>query len=173
MDFPKEITVAFTGYRPEKIRLSSANPDIEREIRAAAGAVVRSLYGRGFRYFLTGMAEGFDLWAADEVLGLKSGGECPDAEIVAVIPFRGQERRYPAQAAELYRKIIENAAGAIVLSEEYHAGCFQRRNDWLVGNASSVVCYFDGQPGGTQYTVSAARRAGLPVINLLNPSLPF
>lgn len=171
MNFPKEKTVAFTGYRPGKIRLSSANPDIEKEIRSALQAVLRELYGRGYRRFLSGMAEGFDLWAGEEVLRLREQEGFSEIRLAAVIPFRGQEKNYPAGSWELYEKIISLADEKTVLAERYYPECFARRNDWLVDNASLVVCYFDGQSGGTQYTVRRARKAGLPVINLLNPTL--
>lgn len=172
MNFFRDKTAAFTGYRPEKIRLSNSRPDIEQQIRAGVGLFVRELYGRGFRYFLSGMAEGFDLWAADEVVKLRDG-ELPGIELVVVVPFRGQAGAYPAAAAELYHRVSEAACRKIVLSEHYFPECFHRRNDWLVEHASAVVCYFDGQGGGTQYTVSRARRAGLPVYNLCDPALVF
>lgn len=166
-------TVAFTGYRPEKIRLSSSNPDIEQEIRSALNVMIRDLYGRGYRRFLSGMAEGFDLWAAGEVLDLKASGECPGIELWAIVPFRGQERNYQVDSLESYRRVLDEASEVVVLAEHYCPECYRRRNDWLVENASLAVCYFDGQPGGTQYTVRKARKAGLPVINLLSPSLPL
>lgn len=165
----KESTAAFTGYRPDKIALSSKNPNIENEIRAALKLAVREFYGRGFRYFLSGMAEGFDLWAADEVLSLKNSGEMSDIELVAVVPFRGQSRTYSGDAAALYEKILRHAAETVILSEHYYPECFHRRNDWLVDHSSAVICYYDGQQGGTGYTVSRARRRGLPVFNLLDP----
>lgn len=173
MAFPKDKTVAFTGYRPEKIRLSSSNPDIENEIRAALKTVLRDLYSRGYRRFLSGMAEGFDLWAAGEVLELKRAGECPEMELVAVVPFSGQERNYSLSVRDEYAKILATSAETAVLSGHYYPECFMRRNDWLVDNASLMVCYFDGQPGGTQYTVRRARKAGMQVINLLAPTLLF
>lgn len=165
----KDKTVAFTGYRPDKIAVSSKNPDIENEIRSGLRHATREFYARGFRCFLSGMAEGFDLWAAEEVLSLKNSGELPDIELLAIIPFRDQNRFYPGDAAALYDKILQNAGEVVILSEHYYPECFHRRNDWLVDHSSVVICYFDGQAGGTKYTVSRARRQGLPVFNLLDP----
>ncbi len=165
----RDTTVAFTGYRPDKIALSSKNPDIEKEIRAGLRLAVRQFYNRGFRCFLSGMAEGFDLWAADEVLSLKDRGELPGIELAAVIPFREQGRYYSGGAASLYERILRSTDECVVLSERYYPECFHRRNDWLVDHSSAVICYYDGQAGGTRYTVSRARRMGLPVFNLLDP----
>lgn len=160
-------TVAFTGYRPEKIRLSSANPAIEAEIRGGLRAVLEELYALGYRTFLSGMAEGFDIWAAQEVLGLRESGRCPDMELVAVVPFEGQPAGFTPAFRQAHESILGRAREAVVLAPRYYQGCYEARNDYLVENSSVVVCYFDGQPGGTMYTVKKARRHGLRVINLL------
>lgn len=165
-EVPNGLCAAFTGYRPEKIRLSIASGDARRLIGQSVRRGVSELYDRGVRYFLTGMAEGFDLWAAREVLSLRDEGRCPEAEVVAVIPFRGQPANYPQHAREEYRYILSHATHAVVLSESYYKECFHRRNDFLVAHSSVVVCYYDGLSGGTRYTVNAAKRKGLPLINL-------
>lgn len=171
MDIDREKSVAFTGYRPAKMRVSSGNPDIEKEVRTALGASIRQLYEQGFRYFLTGMAEGFDLWAADEVLNLAAAGECPDARIVAVVPFRGQPARFADEYRVIYDRIIKAAYKTFYLSGDYFPECYYRRNDFLVNNSAAVLCYFDGLPGGTKYTFNKARKAGLPVYNICSPTL--
>jgi len=169
----KNNTVAFTGYRPCKIAGTSKNPDIEKEIRGGIRYAVREFYLRDFRYFLSGMAEGFDLWAAEEVISLKSSGELPEIELVAVVPFRGQERYYPDDSAGTYGRILAAACEKAILSDHYYPECYFRRNDWLIDHSSAVICYFDGQQGGTKYTVSRARRLGLPVFNLLEQPALF
>ena len=64
MDRSREHTAAFTGHRR-----------YDGECDDALRAVVRELYGRGFRVFWSGMALGFDLAAAEAVLALR--GELP------------------------------------------------------------------------------------------------
>ena len=41
----------------------------------------------------------------------------------------------------------------------------------MVGASSLLVCYFDGQPGGTAQTVRLAEHDGLEIINLADPQL--
>jgi uncharacterized phage-like protein YoqJ len=167
----RTVTVAFTGYRPPKIRRTLGEGDIEAAVRFAAREAIVRLYGDGYRIFLSGMAEGFDLWAAHEALLLREGGECPELSLTAVVPFTGQERRFEHGQAELYRRALEGADRVVVLSPDYTRDCYARRNDWLVDNAALVACWFDGQRGGTQYTVRRARKAGVPVVNLLEKEL--
>ena len=64
MDRSREHTAAFTGHRR-----------YDGECDDALRAVVRELYGRGFRVFWSGMALGFDLAAAEAVFALR--GELP------------------------------------------------------------------------------------------------
>ena len=64
MDITK--SVAFTGHRSERIlqvRMLYLYLDIVSQ--------VKRLYSLGYRYFLSGMAEGFDLLAAQAVADLK------------------------------------------------------------------------------------------------------
>ena len=60
----KTQSVAFTGHRsiaPEKV------PELRRQVRGK----IRLLYMLGFRNFVSGMAMGFDMLAAEEVIKLK------------------------------------------------------------------------------------------------------
>ena len=71
----RRTSVAFTGHRTYR--------------GAAADALRRTvgeLYARGFRNFLSGMAVGFDLAAAEAVLELRE--RAPGVRLVAAVPFR-------------------------------------------------------------------------------------
>ncbi|HIW97753.1 MAG TPA: DUF1273 domain-containing protein [Candidatus Tidjanibacter gallistercoris] len=166
LGLPRARCAAFTGYRPAKFRLSFPAGDAEAHVRRLLRPAVRELYDRGVRMFLSGMAEGFDLWAAEEVLSLRDAGLCPDAGVVAVIPFRGQERRYDVPFREAYRHVCERASVVEVLAAHYYPECFYRRNDYLVDNSSVLTGYYDGQRGGTAYTVRRALGIGIPFVNL-------
>lgn len=162
------VCAAFTGYRPPKL-YEAAGGAAEALLAPRIESAVAGLYGRGYRRFLTGMAEGFDLLAAERVLALRTAGICPEACIVAVVPFAGQERNYGRRWMEAYRTVAEAAAEVVTLSDHYYRDCFLRRNDYLVDHSSALVCCFDGRRGGTAYTVSRARRRGLWIENVLDP----
>ena len=128
-------------------------------------AIVRELAQDGFTDFLCGMAEGFDLMAGEAVLSLRE--EFPQLRLTAVIPFPGQADGFAAATRELYERVLSAADEKITVCPQYSADCFHRRNDYLVYNASALVCYYNGSKGGTQYTVRRALRNGLRVINLV------
>lgn len=166
-------TVAFTGHRT-----------YGGQAAAALRATVGELYVRGFRTFLCGMAMGFDLAAAEAVLACRdsetgsafSPAAAPDPHfphtpmpglrLVAVIPFRGQESRFPAVDRERFRRVLAAADHSVTLSPSYHAGCYAVRNNYLVEHAALLVAWYDGSPGGTHYTVRRALGRGLEFINL-------
>lgn len=153
-------SVAFTGHRPERIRQSSMlyfYMDIVSQ--------VRRLYSLGYRNFLSGMAEGFDLLAAQAVASLKT--EYTDIRLIAVVPFRRQANRYRQENKSLYDRIMKTADETVILREDYCKDCFHRRNDYLIDNSEIVLAYWDKQPyGGTYYTVGNARMMNRTVINL-------
>ena len=96
MDRSREHTAAFTGHRR-----------YDGECDDALRAVVRELYGRGFRVFWSGMALGFDLAAAEAVLALR--GELPGLRLCCAVPFPGQADRFPEADRLRYMRILDRA----------------------------------------------------------------
>ncbi len=154
-------TAAFTGHRTYR-----------GEAAEALAALLGELHAEGYRRFLCGMALGFDMAAAEAVLALRAAH--PEVRLVCVVPFAGQDRRFPAVEQERYRRILEAADETVVLRDDYRPDCYARRNDCLTDGASVVVAWYDGSSGGTHYTVRRARRLGLRVLNLWqNPQAEF
>lgn len=154
-------TAAFTGHRTYR-----------GEAAEALAALLGDLHAEGYRRFLCGMALGFDMAAAEAVLALRAAH--PEVRLVCVVPFAGQDRRFPAVERERYRRILEAADETVVLRDDYRPDCYARRNDRLTDGASAVVAWYDGSSGGTHYTVRRARRLGLRVLNLWqNPQAEF
>ena len=90
----------------------------------------------------------------------------PGLRLVAVIPFRGQESRFPAADRDRFGRVLAAADHSVTLSPSYHAGCYAVRNNYLVEHAALLVAWYDGSPGGTHYTVRRALGRGLEFINL-------
>ena len=82
---------------------------------------------------------GFDLMAAETVLSLK--GKYPDIRLIAVVPFRRQNCRWPSTERERYQRIISQADRVIVLSEYYFKGCLLRRNDFMLEHSCGVIAF--------------------------------
>lgn len=151
-------TVAFTGHR-----------SYCGEAAAALHATVEELYARGMRTFLSGMAMGFDLAAAEAVIEART--QRPGLRLVAVVPFRDQAARFPREEAARFERVLGAADQVVVLSECYHRACYAVRNDFLIDHAATLVAWYDGSPGGTHYTVRRAMRRHRTVCNLADTAL--
>lgn len=154
-------TAAFTGHRTYR-----------EEARAALHRKIEELHAQGYRTFLSGMAAGFDLAAAEAVLACRT--RLPGLRLVAVVPFEGHINRFSTEDRRRFDRITDAADETIVLSERYHRGVYRVRNDFLVAHATRVVAWFDGSPGGTHYTVHRALQTGRRTDNLhpAGPLLP-
>ncbi|MCC8087783.1 MAG: SLOG family protein [Rikenellaceae bacterium] len=158
-------TVAFSGYRPDKLLKSDPDNDLlHHQLESRLLETIRNLAREGYKTYLTGMAAGFDLMAASAVLKLKK--KFTTIKLVCMIPFPEQAVNFPQYWKSEYARVLVEAYSKIEVSGYYHRGAFHKRNDFLLDNSSVLVCYYDGQTGGTQYTVQRARLRGLKVYNL-------
>ena len=145
--------VAFTGHR-----------SYNHEACDALCRWVERLYAEGARTFRVGMAEGFDLAAAEAVLALKESHD--DIVLEAYIPYPRFAGRFSAVDYSRYRRIFERCGKVVYASESYHTAVFRLRNDMLVDGARVVVAWWSGRASGTGYTVGRGHRSGCRIVNL-------
>lgn len=163
----RKLIYAFKDARDDAYKLVAQMVDgyLKREYGEQVRGKIRLLFSLGFRKFVSGMALGFDMLAAEEVIKLKE--ELKGVKLVAVIPYRGQSGRWTPYQRERYQRILNEVDEEIVLSEGYYNGCLLKRNDYMLAHASGIIAYYDGKPkGGTFYTCRKARLKGLDIINL-------
>lgn len=166
MEIPKNQTVAFiTASRAETVLCDIEDKNLLHVIYTELYRVVSELYKQGYTHYYSGMSEGIDMLAANAVLDFK--GKHPDVHFVAVIPFEWQQERYSTTGENDYKSICSEADEVIRLSEEFSKDDFYlRRNDYLLENCSTMVCYHDGQCDVMMHTHSRAKKAGIPIINI-------
>ena len=156
-DMPeRELCAAFTGHRPQNLpwgydeldpRCVLLKSRIEEEIRAA--------YAQGKRFFLSGMAEGVDTYAAEAALKLKK--ELPELALICVFPC--------GIARDKRRGAISRGADTVVsLYEKYCTGCMIARDRFLVSRSSLLIAACSsGANGGTAATMRMASEAGIKI----------
>lgn len=143
----------FTGHR-----------SYDGEANEALRTTIDALYDEGVRTFRVGMAEGFDLAAAEAVVALRD--KVGDVVVEAIVPWPAFASRFGMRARAIYDAVIATADIVRYADSAYHPMIFHRRNDMLVEGADVVVAWYDGSKGGTDYTVRRARRLGCRIINL-------
>lgn len=146
---------AFTGHRPEK-----ANRPIAEIKEALRNAICQSAED-GFTVFITGMARGVDLWAAEIVLDLRKEKKL---NLICAIPFEGFEVHWSEDWQRMYRYVLEQADFVYVVGKTYSRDIFCRRNMWMVNHANRVIAVYDGTSGGTRNTITYAQRSNVEVI---------
>ena len=159
-----EKACCFTGYRPHRFAFSSQGLRPE-QVQVALGEQIAGLYAAGCRHFISGMCIGVDLWAAEEVVRLQQ--HYPEVELIAAVPFEGQESYWSLAEKQQYRRLLEACAQVHVLSSreqaaENAAACYRRRNIWMVDHADTVLAVYSpalaDNRSGTAATVRYARR---------------
>lgn len=110
----------------------------------------------GYKYFLVGMALGFDTKCFLILREFKKIYN--DIKIIACIPCENQAERFSEKDKDLYYEMIDSADEKVVLSKSYYNGCMHKRNQFMVDNSSVVIAYLNKNSGGTYSTVKYAQK---------------
>lgn len=123
-------TGCFTGHR-------NIPPDQCEVILSRLEATIVELISRGYRYFGTGGALGFDTMAAQVVLKLRK--VYPHIRLILVLPCMNQTRRWKESDIVVYESIKAQADKVVYISQEYTPDCMRLRNRHLIDNSSVCV----------------------------------
>ena len=152
----REKRCCFTGHRPEKLNRPEA------EIISWLEAEIRKAIDDGFVTFISGMARGVDIWAAEIVLHLRDEGF--PIHLICASPFEGFEQSWNENWKQRYSEVMKRADLVKYVCKCYSRACFQIRNEWMVDRSARVIAVFNGQPGGTKNTINYARSKGIEVL---------
>jgi len=147
--------VSFTGHRPQ--RFGGFKPCATHD--RVKARVREKLVELQPTEAISGMALGFDQWAAEV---------CGDLGIpfVAAVPFPGQELEWPWYSQQQYYTLIKKAARVHVVDPVSPANRgeaarkLHARNHWMVDNSDAVVAAWDGSKSGTGECVKYAKKVG-------------
>lgn len=155
---------AFTGHRPKSFpwKYNEKAYDCVLLKRVLARQIA-ALADRGVTDWLSGMALGVDVWAAEIVLGLKKKN--PALHLHCILPCEGQEVKWPVADRERYHSILRQADEVVYVSRAYHSDCMLERNRYMVDRASILLAVYNGAyRSGTGMTVRYAQKLRLETI---------
>lgn len=149
----------FTGHRPEKLTQPEAViiAGLEKEIRNAIAD--------GFTTFISGMARGVDIWAAEIILRLRSEGH--PIRLICASPFERFERSWSADWQRRYNCVMEQADLVRYICPNYSRSCFQIRNEWMVDHSARVIAVYNGEKGGAKNTLDYAKSHSIEIKEVL------
>lgn len=160
--YPTMRTCAFTGHRPEKLPWgdNEADPGCVA-LKRRMLSVLRELYTRGIRHFISGMARGSDFYFCELILKLRDLYH--DITVEAAVPFREQSHSWSVKDRSKYDYLLSRCDKVTVVQEEYTKGCMQKRNKYMVDRSSVLLAVLSDSEGGTKSTVDYAMRQGIEV----------
>lgn len=149
----------FTGHRPEKLNVSEE--EVKKRLKIAISRAIED----GFNVFISGMARGIDMWAAEIVLEERCLND--EIKLVCVSPYKGVHTPWNYRERERYINILDNADVTKFVCEQYSSRCYHVRNCYMVDHSTRVIAAYNGEKGGTKNTVNYAKSKGIEVINVL------
>ncbi len=124
--------------------------------------VISDLIKNGVQEFFCGMAQGFDIAAAESLLSFNN----KEVRLTACLPCADQTQTFSESNKLRYQAVLERCAKIITLAPEYYNGCMHARDRFMVENCDVLVCFLRRSSGGTFYTVNYARKLGKKIIEL-------
>lgn len=147
--------VCFTGHRPEKLTRS------ETRIKKELEHQIRQAIQEELNVFITGMARGIDIWAAQILLKLRDEGY--RIKLICACPYMGVEKGWSEKWKLQFYDVLSKADFVKYVCQGYSPSCFQRRNEWMVDHSARVIAVFHGEKSGTQNTIEYAMKHHVPV----------
>jgi uncharacterized phage-like protein YoqJ len=160
----KEKTCAFTGHRPQKLPFDLNEEDarctaLKEELRKQ---IINLIENENVTHFISGMALGTDLMAAEIVLDLKVS--YPGITLESAIPCETQAVKWTVSQRERYYDIAAQCDKETMLQSHYTPDCMDKRNRYMVDHADFILAVWNGKPSGTGRTVTYARGKNRTVI---------
>ena len=174
-DHDPERTVCFTGHREKSIQPFEGNP-LYRPLTVSAVKLmiyrcIDLAVGQGYNCFISGLATGTDLWAAEYVMKKKLSGK--KLSLIGAIPYLRHAERFPQDYKIILRDVEKCADCLVTVSDSpnitYGKGggnvsqsLYRDRNYFMVDNSSAVIAFFNSSEfkSGTYQTLSYAERNG-------------
>ncbi len=159
------IIITATGHRPNK--LGGYSPTTEQALYNLARGWLEVQLGSTTdesekpRAVISGLALGWDTAVALAALDL-------NIPLIAAIPFPNQPSRWPTQSVLTWSNIKQRATKVHIISQQYSIPAMQRRNEWMVDRADTIVALWNGSPGGTANCLRYAVARNKPFDNLWN-----
>ncbi|MCR5707005.1 MAG: DUF1273 domain-containing protein [Ruminococcus sp.] len=166
-------TVCITGHREKNILPYKGDP-LYSDI--TLGAVKMMLYRyidmaaeRGYTDFISGLATGADLWAAEYIVRKKQID--PRIRLIGAMPYLRHAERFSRDYAALLDYVEKNADVLVTVNDDPDivyskhggaAGLYRDRNYYMVDRSAAVLAFLNegSFASGTSQTVNYAYRNG-------------
>lgn len=155
-------TCCFSGNRPEKLPWKFDEGDrrclfLKEELRKNILHAISDTY----LHFISGMAQGVDMFAAEEIVSLKNDF---NIFLECAVPYEGQEKKWATVYQDRYNKILSQADIVTYISSKYHPSIYKKRNLYMINKSSLLIAASTGKNGGTKQTISFAKEQNKQIV---------
>lgn len=159
-------TCAFTGHRPQQLLFgyNENDPRCTRLKEKMWEEISTLVEHDGISHFISGMAAGVDMFAAEIILKIKQSH--PDVTLESAIPYETQPETWPEDLRDRYFDIAAHCDKESMLQTHYSQDCIEKLGRYLVDQSDLLVAVWDGTPSGTGRTVGYARSLGKPILTI-------
>jgi len=148
--------ICFTGHRPEKLKMD------ENTLYTVLKNAIEQGIRDGFTTYISGMARGVDIVAAEIVLEIKKSK--PELRLICALPHPNFEIKWSDEWQHRYKAVLARADLVKTICPAYERSAYQKRNEWLVDHSARVIAVYNGEPGGTKNTIDYAEKHGIPIV---------
>lgn len=161
-------TCCFTGHRPQSLpfRFNEQDERCTRLKQLLQEEIERQIVEEGVTHFISGMAIGVDMYAAEIVLELKV--RYPQITLESAIPCETQAVKWSSALRERYYMIASKCDKETLIQQRYTADCMHKRNRYMVDSSDTVIAVWNGTPSGTGKTVKYAEEQKKTIV-VINP----
>ncbi len=146
----------FTGHRPEKLTIP------EKQLAKLLETEIRRAIDSGHTTFISGMAKGVDIVAAEIVLHLRA--QDPRLKLICALPHPGFGQHWGGGWTERFQQVLAWADLQRTICPAFSYASYQARNEWMIRHSSLVIAVFNGEPGGTKNTLDFAKKNDVPCV---------
>ena len=160
-------TCCFSGPRPQNYPWGEDRKREKAISQRLREEIVRAL-ARGYRHFISGMAAGIDLIAAEIVVRLREEMSEASISLEAAVPFPSQPRRWRAETRRTYERLLGQCDRVHLTADAFCVAAYRERDRYMVDSSSLLIAVQGKSEGGTARTVAYAREAGREIV-LIEP----
>lgn len=154
--------MCFTGHRPQSLPFGFNESD-ERCValkKIIRDEIIKLIEEEGVTHFISGMAIGVDMYAAEIVLGLKAS--YPGITLESAIPCETQAAKWNEALRDRYFDIASKCDKETLIQHHYTADCMHKRNRYMINQADFVIAVWDGRPAAPEKPSSMLRIRAKP-----------
>lgn len=146
----------FTGHRSEKLGMP------EQQVAELLEMEIQKAIDRQFTTFISGMAKGVDLIAAEIVLRMRTQDN--RLKLICALPHPSFGLHWGGGWTERFQKVLAQADLERTICPSFSYASYQARNEWMCRHSGLVIAVFNGARGGTKNTLDYAQKIGVPCV---------